>query len=119
MTDSATYQNRRRGLRSVAEKGAVLLVGTADAPRNYPANPYPHRQDSHVLYFSGLVRPEIAILIESDGETLFGHPEDLDDVIWHGPHPSLDDEASAAGFARVRPVAELGEAVSAIRAGRR
>jgi Xaa-Pro aminopeptidase len=97
--DARTYSARRRALRADLADGAILIAGNDQASRNYVDSTYPYRQDSHFLYFAGISQPNMAILIEPDGrEVLYGPAEDPDDVVWHGPHPSLGDYAASAGF---------------------
>ena len=106
--DSKTYAARRATLRNQVGDGAILLVGQDDASRNYPANTYPFRQDSHFLYYVGTNLPGMAALLLPDGdEILFGPGEDPDDLVWHGPHPILADHAKAAGIQRTEETGQL------------
>jgi Xaa-Pro aminopeptidase len=106
--DTSTYRQRRAALRNSVKDGAILLMGEDEAPRNYPANPYPFRQDSHFLYYVGTNLPGLAALLLPDGtEQLFGPPEDPDDLIWSGPHPVLGDHAERAGVGRTADFADL------------
>ncbi len=110
--DTRTFVARRENLRSRVDGGAILLLGQDEASRNYPANPYPFRQDSHFLYYVGTNLPGMAAIIMPDGKvTLFGAPEDPDDLIWHGPHPVLSDHAEAAGIADTDLVGNLGKVI--------
>jgi Xaa-Pro aminopeptidase len=107
--DTQTYIARRKALRSAVPGGALLLLGQQETPRNYLANPYPFRQDSHFLYYVGTNLPDLAALILPDGaEVLFGAPEHPDDLVWHGPHPVLADHAAAAGIAQTADLGALG-----------
>ncbi len=106
--DHTTFAARRETLRKKLSNGAALLLGQFDAPRNYSANTYRFRQDSHFLYYVGTNLPGMACLILEDGEAvLFGAPEDPDDLVWHGPHPVLKDHARAAGIEQTRPLSDL------------
>ena len=83
--DARTYRERRRVLRSAVGEGAILLMGSGLAARNYVDNAYPFRQDSHFLYFVGVSEPDMAALLLPDGEeVLFGTPEHPDDLVWSG-----------------------------------
>ncbi len=114
--DPKTFAARRRELRENVPGGAILLLGHDEAPRNYPANPYPFRQNSHFLYYVGTDLPGMAALIEPDGEVvLYGPPEDPDDLIWHGPHPVLEDHARAAGIDRTAEIPKLAGRLSELR----
>jgi len=87
----------------------ILLIGHRMVPRNYPHNTYPFRQNSHVLYYCGISRPDVALVMGPDGDALFGPPEDIDDVVWHGPHETLEEASAKAGISDVRDVAGLSE----------
>jgi Xaa-Pro aminopeptidase len=115
--DAKTYRERRTKLRAAVAGGAILIAGNDDPPRNYAANGYPFRQSSHFLYYVGTDLPGFALAIAPDGEeTMFGPAEDPDDLIWHGPHPVLEDHAAAAGIARTAVMGGLGAAVAAYKA---
>jgi len=108
-----TYGARRSALRSAVPEGAILIMGNDEAPRNYVDNPYPFRQDSHFLYYAGVNRAGLALLIEPEGRPiLLGTPEHRDDVVWHGPHDSLEDLAGAAGIDEVGDIGALGSRLS-------
>lgn len=114
--DKATRIDRRMKLRALVDGGALLLLGQEDTPKNYLANPYPFRQDSHFLYYVGTDLPGFAALLMPDGEEwLFGAPEDPDDLIWHGPHPVLEDHAAEAGIAHTQSYATLGDRLAQLR----
>ena len=67
---------------------------------NYRDNLYPFRQDSSFLYFFGLDRPGLAVLIDidNDRETIYGRELTLDEIVWTGPQPSLAEQAAPAGI---------------------
>jgi Xaa-Pro aminopeptidase len=114
--EPSTYAARREVLRAAVSDGAILIMGNDEAPRNYVDNVYPFRQDSHFLYYGGVSHPGLALLIEPDGRAvIYGAPGDRDDVIWHGPHPSLADHAAAAGAAEHADIGSLAERISALR----
>ncbi len=107
--NSETYTRRRDALRKHL-KGWVLLLGHEEAARNYGGNPYPFRQNSHVLYYSGMTRPGVALLLdmESGKDRLYGPEDCVEDVVWHGAQPSLVDLADGAGMTDVRSISRLG-----------
>ncbi|MCG6950589.1 MAG: aminopeptidase P family protein [Acidobacteria bacterium] len=108
--EATTYSARRKALRMAVPDGAILILGNEEAPKNYVDNPYPFRQDSHFLYYAGVSQAGMALLIEPDGrEVLFGTPEHPDDVIWFGPHETLEDHAESAGVDSTSPMEELVE----------
>ncbi len=92
-----------------AEGGGIALIPANPTTWRNADNPHPFRQSSHLLYLTGLTRPGIALVLDADNDAdlLFGPPEDPDDVVWHGPHPALRDEATAAGLTDLRDIAEL------------
>ncbi len=99
---------RRQTLRQNLTDGVILLIGQGEASRNYPANTYPFRQDSHFLYYVGTNLAGFAVVILSDGkEIMFGPAEDPDDLVWHGPHPVLADHAHEAGIKRIEEIGKL------------
>lgn len=108
MFPTSTYLQRRQALRAAMGDATILLIGHRMVPRNYPQNTFPFRQNSHVLYYCGISRPDVALVMTPDGDALFGPPEDIDDVVWHGPHETLDEAASKAGITDVRDIAGLG-----------
>jgi Xaa-Pro aminopeptidase len=121
MFDKSIYQARRKRLKQQLGKGLVLLLGNEDSSMNYKDNLYHFRQDSCFLYFFGLDRPGLAVLIDidNDKETLFGNDLTLDDIVWTGPQPSLAQQAEPAGISDIRPSAALpAELVTARGAGR-
>lgn len=116
--DTTTYRQRRADLRDQVDDGAILLLGNAEASRNYADNRYRFRQDSHVLYYSGVGRPQVAVLIHPDGrEVLYGPAEDPDDLIWHGPEPTLADLAAEAGIAETGSRETLGDDLARLAGG--
>jgi len=116
--DSKTHTARREVLRKSVPDGAILIMGNDEAPKNYVDNVYPFRQDSHFLYYAGVNQAGLALLIEPDGkEVLYGTPDHPDDVIWHGPHPTLSDHAAAAGVGESVGIGDLADRLAGLREG--
>ncbi len=116
--DASTYGARRKVLRNAVPEGAILIMGNGEAPRNYTDNVYPFRQDSHFLYYAGVSQAGLTLLIEPDGrEVLYGTPEHPDDIIWHGPHPTLADHANAAGIAEFADIGGLASRLAELEGG--
>jgi Xaa-Pro aminopeptidase len=112
--DASTYQSRRKALRESVPHGHILIVGNGHAPKNYLDNVYPFRQDSHLLYYTGVRVPGTALLLDADGgEGLFGPAEDPEDLVWFGPKPSLGDHAGAAGISDSSSLQELHDTLRA------
>ena len=106
---TSTYTQRRAALRELVGSGLIVLLGNNDSPYNYPANTYKARQDSSFLYFTGQHRVALGLVIdcESGVETLIGDDQDIDDIIWTGPVPSVRDMADESGIAHTAPMAQL------------
>jgi len=114
--DTATWQARRVALREAVPDGVIVLLGNEEAARNYSDNPYPFRQDSHFLYYVGTDHAGMAALLLPGGkEILFGAPEHPDDVVWFGPHPTLEDFAGEAGMEHFEPIGRLAEVLVEVR----
>lgn len=109
MLESATYRQRRKKLRETLEDGVVLWLGNSLQPRTYPANTYPFRQNSHFLYYVGLSDPDLAVLshVGEERDVLFATPITIDDIIWDGPLPTVEERASLAGIEETAPLGDL------------
>lgn len=122
MFSKQTYTQRREELRKrVTRGGLILMLGNAEAPRNYPANVFHFRQDSSFTYFFGIDLPDLAGVIDIDsGETtLYGDELSIDDIIWTGPQPTIKELGAKAGIGITKPANELQEHLRlAIRMGR-
>lgn len=103
------FRGRRDRIRTRTGGGPILWMGHAPQPRNYAANTYPFRQNSHFLYYTGLAEPDLALLSlpEAGRDILFGDAASLDDIVWTGPRPSLEELAAEAGIDDVRPTESL------------
>lgn len=114
-TAPAAFLARRRALHA-GLSGPALLAAGEPASRNYPANRYGFRAASHFLYFVGRPMAGSALLFEGGRTTLFTHPPDPEDALWHGPRPNLEVLAAEHGFDAVLPLAELDAVLGPIRA---
>lgn len=106
VTPASAFASRRQKLEVSLGPGRALFVAGRPRSRNYPANRYPFRAESHFLYFVGQNLPEAVLLATGQGSTLFTLPPDPDDALWHGPRPSLDALSAELGL-DVRPLSEL------------
>jgi Xaa-Pro aminopeptidase len=99
MFSADLYTQRRKRLKKDVKSGILLFLGHAESPMNYPDNAYAFRQDSSFLYFWGLDLPGLAAIIdiEADREILFGHDVTLNDQVWTGPHPALNEHGLRSG----------------------
>lgn len=118
MLDKATYQARRARLRETLKDGVVLWLGHSLQPRTYPANTYEFRQNSHFLYYVGLMDPDLAVLsfMDEDRDVLFATPLTVDDIIWDGPLPGVEERASLTGIAQTAPLEDLSGRISDLQA---
>ena len=115
MFDRSTYVHRRAELKRRLGSGIALLLGNTESPMNYPANPYPFRQDGTFLYYIGLNEPRLAAVVDVDADatTLFGDDATMDDVVWTGPQPTVAERAERVGIASTAPLADLADTLSA------
>ncbi len=99
MISRASYISRRRELMQRVDDGVIVLLGNELTPFNYKNNAYPFRQDSTFRYYFGANKPSLAgvIDVEQGVSTLFGDNLTLDDIIWSGSHPSVEDMAAEFG----------------------
>lgn len=122
MFASEIYVQRRSRLKKKVGKGLVLLYGNGESPMNYMDNAYPFRQDSSFLYYAGLDRPDLAVVIdtESGAEILFGQDDSPMHFLWSGPRPDIPALAASAGIGRSMTLAGLGSIIQkALAQGRR
>ncbi len=109
MINALTYQQRRAELARRVGHGLVLLPGHAESPANYRDNCYPFRQDSTLLYFSGIAQPSIALLLDCDtGQTrLLANDPHPDDIVWTGPTASRGEWAAGAAIEQHAALSDL------------
>lgn len=105
----ATYRSRRAKLMQDLGSGVILLPGNEEAPMNYTDNVYHFRQDSSFLYFAGIELPHLVLVMDAEaGESiLFGVELTIDDIVWMGPQPTLQELAAKTGIDRVLPYDQL------------
>jgi Xaa-Pro aminopeptidase len=105
---AAVFRARRARLASAVGSQAFLLCAGKPRVKNFPANTYPFRADSHFLYLVGRSIPDAVLLFDGTDTTLYAPPPNPDDALWHGPSLSLDELGAVLGLP-VRPLAELDE----------
>ncbi|MBU2515216.1 aminopeptidase P N-terminal domain-containing protein [bacterium] len=103
------YCNRRNQLKSLLQSGVILLIGNKEVPFNGPDNPYPFRQDSTFLYYAGIDRPGLALVIDLDTgeEILFGEEKTEEQVIWSGNSLSIGELADRSGIKQSKSYSDL------------
>jgi Xaa-Pro aminopeptidase len=103
--DASIYKSRREVLKRTIPSGIILLLGNEESSMNYRDNWYPFRQDSSFLYYFGLPVAGLAAIIDVDNgdEIIFGTELTIDDIVWTGPLPSVNEMAQAVGITRNQP----------------
>ncbi len=109
MFESEVFINRRKQLIRSMSGGIVLLSGNSDSPMNYADNIYPFRQDSTFLYYTGISRPDLFLIIDIDNHqtTLIGSELTIDDIIWSGSQPDLVELGEICGADHVMDSSNL------------
>ncbi len=106
--EQSVYHTRRSTLAHAIQSGLILIPSNEEAGINYKDNTYPFRQDSSFLYYCGIDRPGLNLLIDSQtGESfLMGDEASIEDIVWTGPVPSLQQLADHAAIDRVISTAQ-------------
>ncbi|MEO0456415.1 MAG: aminopeptidase P family protein [Cyanobacteria bacterium P01_A01_bin.114] len=112
MQIAATLRQRRQRLADHIENPVVLWSGQPSA-RNFPANVYPFRANSHFLYFAGMPLTNAAIHLKAGKLTLFLDEATPAQALWHGPSPSRAEVAQTIGADAAFPLAELPHHITA------
>ena len=109
MFGKETFIERRKALKQKLGEGMVLFLGNEESSMNYKDNWYPFRQDSSFLYFIGIDKPDLVAIIDIDNDTeiLFGNNPTMDDLIWNGRQPSLQELADEAGILSAQALTSL------------
>ncbi len=107
------YCNRRDQLKNQIKSGVVLLFGNKELPFNGPDNPYKFRQDSTFLYYTGLDRPNLSLVMDLDSgeDILFGEELTEDQIIWSGNSLSINELAAKSGVEKTKYYSELTDSV--------
>lgn len=109
MFEAKTYIDRRSRLKKQVESGLILFPGHDESSMNYTDNTYPFRQDSSFLYFFGLDYPALAAVIDidEDREVIYGDDLTVDQIVWMGPQPSINEKSQRIGVKECAPLKEL------------
>ncbi len=117
-TAPAALTHRRTRLADALGAQPALVFAGSPRARNYAANRYPFRAESHFLYLVGKPLAGAALLVEGkDGgarATLFVVPPADDDALWHGEVPSFDALRADTGVDEVLPVDALPGALAGL-----
>lgn len=113
-----TYIARRAELKKRVGSGLLLFLGNGDAPINYLDNTYRFRQDSSFLYyFDGDYAGLAAVIdIDNDREIIFGNELTIDDIVWMGCQPTLQEKSELVGINETMPLSALDSYVKAAQA---
>ncbi|PZV09200.1 MAG: Xaa-Pro aminopeptidase [Leptolyngbya sp.] len=103
---AAVLRQRRDRLAEMHPRPVVLWSGQA-VSRNFPANTYPFRANSHFLYFAGLPLANAAIHLAGGRLTLFMDDTSPEAALWHGPSPSREAIATDIGADAAYPFQDL------------
>lgn len=103
---SDTLRHRRQKLAGLIDFPAVLWSGGSSS-RNFPANTFPFRTNSHFLYFGGIPLQNAAIRLEGGNLQLFIDEPHSSSALWHGETPTREEIAAKIGADDARPMAEL------------
>lgn len=113
LTEASVFRARRTAFLE-RFRGAALLAAGMPTSRNFPANHHPFRASSHFLYFVGRPIEGGALLFNEGRSTLFVHPPDPVDALWHGPRPSLEQLREELALDDVRPLEEIDRSLEGI-----
>jgi Xaa-Pro aminopeptidase len=112
---AALALRRSRLANAIGDTPALVVAGRPRA-RNYAANRYPFRAESHFLYLAAAQLPAAALLIDGARSILFVQPPADDDALWHG---HVDDAAALqkrTGVDEVLPLDRIGDVLGSRRA---
>ncbi|PZP49211.1 MAG: Xaa-Pro aminopeptidase [Pseudopedobacter saltans] len=103
------YTKRRAELKKKLGSGLLFFLGNEETGMNFRNNTYPFRQDSTFLYYAGVDKASLYFVmdLDNDKEILFGDNISIDDIVWFGPTPRLEEVASGTGIEDVRPLKDL------------
>ncbi|XHX77313.1 MAG: aminopeptidase P family protein [Stenomitos frigidus ULC029] len=102
----AALQTRRTKLAALVNVPVLLWSGSS-SPRNFRANTFPFRANSHFLYFAGLPLENAVIRLDDGKLVLFMDEASPGSALWHGASPKRDKIAAAIGAYDAYPLAEL------------
>lgn len=121
MFGKETYTGRRKKLMESMGSGVLLFLGNDEQGLNYADNTFRYRQDSTFLYFFGISGAGLAAIVDADeGKTiLFGDELTIDDIVWMGPQPTLQQKGEAAGITDVRPLGTIADYLTKARSAGR
>jgi Xaa-Pro aminopeptidase len=107
------FLNRRKAIHSEVKSGIAIFVGNTNLPYNYKANVYKFRQDSTFMYFFGISHPGYCAVMDFDSgiDIIYGDDITIEDIIWMGELPTVQELAAEAGVTITGSLSELSEYV--------
>ncbi|MGF1458818.1 MAG: aminopeptidase P family protein [Leptolyngbyaceae cyanobacterium] len=106
VTLADTLSGRRQRLADLIDFPVMLWSGRS-SPRNFRANTYPFRANSHFLYFAGLPLEDAVIGIDGVRLILFMDEASPAAALWHGPSPGRAEVAAEMGADEAYPLSAL------------
>jgi len=103
---ATTLRQRRQRLAENISQPVLLWSGSTSS-RNFPANVFPYRANSHFLYFAGLPLFNAVIRLEAGRMTLFIDDATPAGILWHGNSPKREEIAAQIGADKALPLKEL------------
>jgi len=101
------FQERRRRLAARLAGAPVMVFAGRARPRNYAANTYAYRPDSHFLYLVGCGIQQAVLVGEGDQWELYIPRDPPGAALWHGDAPTAEEIAARTGVARVHALDTL------------
>ena len=103
------YINRRNTLMESVKDGVIFFSANQVLPRNYAGNVLSFRQDSTFLYYTGIDLPDLLLLMDCQSGDVFlaGNETTLEEAVWSGPQPTLQELAETSGINRTFSFDEL------------
>jgi Xaa-Pro aminopeptidase len=100
-----TYIQRRNSLAKQLPNTTVLIMGNEENSINFKDNWNVFRQDSTFLYYTGISIAGLTLIIDTNSgeEIIFGNELTIDEIIWTGSQPTLQELAEKAGIKKVEP----------------
>lgn len=111
-TPTSALSVRRTRLSNALGDLPALIVAGSHRARNYPANRYPFRAESHFIYLTGVQLSGAALLIDGARSTLFVVPSASDDPLWHGEPEGLDALRKRTGVDAIESIDRLADALA-------
>ena len=114
MFKAQTYISRRSVLKQKVKSGLILLLGNEESPMNYKDNPFHFRQDSSFSYYFGLNIPGLTGIIDVDSgeEYIFGNDHTIDDIVWMGVLPTINELSQKVGVNKTGSISDLDQFIN-------